>query len=269
MKKLLLTCCLLSLSFSVFALPGLNTSGSDTENSFSAELKSRMAEERFMELYNTIDYGTGEKPQYEVFRKAFIGYLNLKKENKLSKPDILSCIDFSLPSTQERLWIIDLKNKKVLFHELVAHGKNSGGNMATTFSNIMNSNMSSLGFYVTAQKYTGKHGLSLRLSGQEAGYNDMAMARAVVIHGADYVSKEFVKSMGRLGRSFGCPAVSREVSDGVINAIADGSCVFIYYPDNGYLQKSALLNEMRAIDYLLATEGAPELNEQEEIVSAL
>lgn len=249
-KSLLSLWLLLSLSFvssTVFAFAADSAAGS-----FSNELKLRMAEEGFLQLYNSIDYGKAKRPSYEVFRKAFVGYLNLLQQQTLENKNYLTCIDFSLPSVQKRLWVIDLQKKKVLFHELVAHGKNSGGNLPNTFSNISNSHMSSLGFYITANKYYGKHGLSLRLSGQEAGFNDKAMERAVVMHGADYVNPQICKSLGRLGRSFGCPALSREVSTEVINIIADGSCLFIYYPDALYLAKSTALNEVSAAEYFLS-----------------
>lgn len=247
-ESLFTLCLLLCLSCFSYAASGKN----GAEDRFSNELKVRMAEQGFQKLYNSIDYGKAARPSYEVFRKAFIGYLNLMQQQKLDNKNILSCIDFSLPSVQKRLWVIDLQKKKVLFYELVAHGKNSGGNMANTFSNVSNSHMSSLGFYVTANKYYGKHGLSLRLSGQEAGFNDKAMERAVVMHGADYVNPNIGKSLGRLGRSFGCPALSREISSEVINIIAEGSCLFIYYPDALYLSKSLVLNEMLAVEFFLS-----------------
>lgn len=219
-----------------------------------AEERSRLAEEKLESLYRSIDFGKGEEPAYPVFRKALVGYLNLLNQGKLAKENILTIIDFSLPSIEKRLWIIDLESKKVLFHDLVAHGKNSGDNMATKFSNIRHSNMSSLGFYVTAHKYIGKHGLSLRLSGQEVGYNDKAMERAVVMHGADYVNPEICKSIGRLGRSFGCPAISMAIYKEVIETVADGSCLFIYYPDEEYLKNSFFLQEAQAVEFLLSPE---------------
>lgn len=256
MKKLLLP-----FFFFIFVFSAFSFSNSESGSIFLAipaepnpEMKARLAEEKFENLYNSIDYGQADKPDYLIFRKAYVGYLNLMFQDKLSNKDILTLIDFSLPSVQKRLWIVDLKNKKLLFHDLVAHGKNSGDNMATKFSNISNSNMSSLGFYVTGQKYTGKHGLSLRLNGQEVGYNDKAMERAVVMHGANYVNTEICKSIGRLGRSFGCPAVSMAIYKDVINTVADGSCMFIYYPDADYQQKSLLLKEVQAIEYLLSAD---------------
>lgn len=249
-KSLFVLCLLIGLSYSNISVA--NTSYKPVSEWPTNELKIKMAEEGFLKLYSSIDYGKGKKPAYKVFRKAFIGYLNLLHQEKISNKNILTCIDFSLPSVQKRLWVIDLQQKKVLYHDLVAHGKNSGENMANTFSNISESHMSSLGFYVTANKYHGKHGLSLRLSGQEVGFNDKAMERAVVMHGADYVNPEIVKSLGRLGRSFGCPALSRKISDQVINAIADGSCLFIYYPNKDYLAQSLMLMELPAIEYFLS-----------------
>lgn len=263
MKKLLLPLFLFILILSAFAfsneepdpkkvetMPTPSEAGPENK----AEERALLAEEKLENLYSSIDFKEGEEPAYPVFRKALVGYLNLLNQGKLARENILTIIDFSLPSVDKRLWIIDLESKKVLFHDLVAHGKNSGDNMATKFSNIRNSNMSSLGFYVTAHKYIGKHGLSLRLSGQEAGYNDMAMERAVVMHGADYVNPEICKSMGRLGRSFGCPAVSKAIYKEVIETVADGSCLFIYYPDEGYLQNSLFLQEAKAIEFLLSPE---------------
>lgn len=250
---------LLSLVFIIFIFSIFSFSNSEEVKPFERlpiengpETKARMAEEKFENLYNSIDFGVAEKPAYQVFRKGFIGYLNLAYEKKISNKQILTLIDFSLPSIQKRLWIIDLKNKKLLFHDLVAHGKNSGENMATKFSNIRNSNMSSLGFYVTGQKYIGKHGLSLRLNGQDIGYNDKALERAVVMHGADYVNEGICKSMGRLGRSFGCPAVSMEIYQEVIETVAEGSCLFIFYPDADYLRKSRFLYENTAVDFFLS-----------------
>jgi len=137
--------------------------------------------------------------RFEVFEKALTGYLNLKQAGRLSEhQQRLTVIDFDLPSTEKRLWVLDLAEHKVLFHTLVAHGHNSGENEASNFSNTDQSNMSSLGFYVTGQEYQGKHGRSLRLQGLDEGFNTNAAARSVVMHGADYVSEAFIKQNGRL-----------------------------------------------------------------------
>jgi len=201
------------------------------------------AEIALKSLYNELK-GADEKPEYQVFRKALIGYYHLKATNKLSdKKDYLTIVDFSLSSNKERLWIIDLKSKEILFHSLVAHGRNTGDEYAASFSNLPNSFMSSIGFYVTGETYQGKHGLSLRLDGQENEFNSAARQRAVVMHGADYVSKDFIKKAGRLGRSLGCPAVPVEIHKEVINALADKTCLFVYHPDKVYEEKSSLKNE--------------------------
>ena len=155
----------------------------------------------------------------------------------------LTIIDYSLPSTHKRLWVIDLERDRLIFHELVAHGRNSGVNESTQFSNIVGSRQSSLGTFLTAETYRGKHGYSLRLDGVENGINHKARERAIVMHGADYVSTDFVARHGRLGRSWGCPAVSRAVAATLIDAIKDGSVIFAYYPDPVIQAKSAYLND--------------------------
>lgn len=251
-------------SFAALAGSGIATTTTPAEEALPASIpvssesvdnnaKLLLAEERFTQLYEGIEWGINARPSYDVFRKGMVGYLNLLSQQKLSSKGILTLIDFSLPSVQKRLWVLDLKNRKLLFHDLVAHGKNSGENMANSFSNIAESNQSSLGFYVTANTYFGKHGLSLRLSGQEKGINDKAMERAIVMHGADYVNTAITKSLGRLGRSLGCPAVSREISEKVITTVADRTCMFIYHPSQDYLSKSVFLQEATAIDFLLAS----------------
>ena len=180
-------------------------------------------------------------PSLEVFSYAMRGYNKLKAQKQIKK-DILTIIDFSLSSNEKRLWIIDLKKGKVLFNDLVAHGRNSGNEFASKFSNVPNTNMSSLGFFVTGRTYQGKHGLSLFLNGKDQGFNHNARKRAIVMHGANYVSYDFIKKYGRLGRSFGCPSVSMEIHEDVIKTIADGSAMFIYYPDKQYLDRSLVLN---------------------------
>ncbi len=157
-------------------------------------------------------------------------------------PGALTIIDYRLPSTERRLWIVDEASGEVLFHERVAHGKNTGGDAARTFSNVPGSLQSSVGLFRTAEPYVGKHGRSLRLDGLEPGFNDRARERAIVLHGADYVSESFIEQVGRLGRSWGCPAVSRDVSDGVIDRIAGGSPLFVYADDAAWLESSALLS---------------------------
>lgn len=171
----------------------------------------------------------------DVFKKALIGYYNLRKTQLLSaQKAVITIIDFSKKSSQKRLWIVDLENNKLLFHTLVAHGQGSGLDMATNFSNKANSHQSSLGFYVTSDTYQGKHGLSMRLEGMDKGFNTNARDRAVVVHGADYVSESFVKTHGRLGRSHGCPALPTELTQTIINVIKGQTCLFINGPEKKY-----------------------------------
>lgn len=139
---------------------------------------------------------------------------------------LLTVIDYGLPSRMRRLWVIDLATDSVLAHELVAHGKNSGGDIATSFSNRSGSNQSSLGTFVTGDTYHGKHGLSLRLHGLDAGVNDAAFDRAIVIHGAAYVRESIVPQLGRLGRSQGCPALSEDVAPRIIELIKEGTVLY-------------------------------------------
>lgn len=143
---------------------------------------------------------------------------------------ILTVIDYSLPSRERRLWVLDVDKGIVLERELVAHGNRTGGDTATAFSNRTGSNQSSLGTFVTGKTYTGKHGKSLRLHGLDAGLNDRAFERAIVVHGADYVNDGIVSQLGRLGRSQGCPALSPTASARIIDMIKDGSVVFSYHP---------------------------------------
>ncbi|GGF18353.1 murein L,D-transpeptidase catalytic domain family protein [Echinicola rosea] len=170
------------------------------------------------------------------------GFLKLSETGKVSSTKPLTIIDFSLPSSQKRLWTIDPTSGKILHHTWVAHGRNSGGLMAKKFSNTNSSYMSSLGFYRTAETYSGKHGYSLRLDGIEKGVNDNARQRAIVIHGATYANPDFIKKYGRLGRSLGCPALPMNQYKAIIDSIKEESCLFIYAPNTDYLRATALLD---------------------------
>lgn len=181
------------------------------------------------------------KLNQQAFTNAIKGYLKLKATGKITG-NILSIADFTQPSTNKRLYVIDMLNGKLLFNSLVAHGRNTGGLMAKNFSNINSSNQSSLGFYKTAETYTGKHGKSLRLDGLEAGFNSNARNRAVVIHAADYVSTATAKSLGYIGRSFGCPALPNDLCMPIINTIKNNNCLFIYADNDKYLNASKILS---------------------------
>jgi hypothetical protein len=173
----------------------------------------------------------------DAFKAAYTGY---KKLNKLNNP-LLTVIDFNLPSSKKRMYVLDLAKQKVLFVSYVSHGRNSGENYATSFSNRNGSHQSSLGFYRTAGTYEGSNGYSLLLDGLEKGINDQARPRAIVIHGADYCSEEVIRFSGRLGRSFGCPALPKELTKPIIDTIKGGSLLFIYADQPDYLAMSDVL----------------------------
>ncbi len=181
------------------------------------------------------------KPELESFKAAFKGYYKLKEEGKISK-NILTIIDFTKSSTERRMWVIDMDKHEILHQTVVSHGRNSGKEFATDFSNTPESFKSSLGFYATAETYYGEHGLSLRLDGLEKGINNNARARDIVIHAADYANERMGKNQGYLGRSLGCPALPNEVAHKIINIIKNESCLFIYHADKqDYFSKSELL----------------------------
>jgi hypothetical protein len=161
---------------------------------------------------------------------------------KASVPTTLTVIDYSKPSTQKRLWVVDLRTHALLFEELVAHGQGSGNNIATRFSNDAETHSSSIGLYAAKDAYLGKNGYSLRLDGLDTGFNDRAMERAIVIHGAAYVSEEIARAQGRLGRSWGCPALRPEVAHDLIDRLKDSGLIFAYYPDPRWLASSPFLH---------------------------
>lgn len=177
----------------------------------------------------------------EAFTYGIQGYQSLLAEGKLRNDSVIAIVDYSLPSTQKRLFVIDVRNGKVLFNTLVSHGRNSGKLNATSFSNKLNSFKSSLGFYITDKTYIGEHGLSLRLQGTEKGINDNAMNRAIVMHGADYVNERLIDSQGYIGRSLGCPAIPLSIHKKVIKALSNGACLFVYSPNKNYIAKSKML----------------------------
>lgn len=176
----------------------------------------------------------------EALKYAYRGQQKLVDEGKIENSNILTVCDFTQPSDSKRLYIIDVHNFKVLLNTYVAHGKNSGGLYAQRFSNRASSLQSSLGFYITKGTYRGKHGLSLKLEGEDKGYNDKALARGIVVHGASYIGDEWLG--GKMGRSFGCPAVPSRMAPKVIDLIKNGTCLFIYHPLKSYLHGSNVLN---------------------------
>lgn len=192
-------------------------------------------------VYGKLHATNIDLPQLESFSEALKGFYALKEKGVVKK-DILTLIDFSLSSNVKRLWIIDLSTNTVLINTLVAHGRNTGEEFATSFSNDSSSFKSSLGFYATGEIYNGKHGKSLKLDGLEKGVNDHARDRGVVMHAADYVSNSFINSHQRLGRSQGCPALPVELTDEIIDTIKNKSCLYIYHPSRSHKSASKLIS---------------------------
>lgn len=244
MRKAYLPLSFFCLLCSFFLLPvvkgGSNSGYSETVTSAN----NNTTEASGVEYYGNMLYDSLHLEQMgmrkDALMYAYKGQQKLVKKGKISNPDILTVCDFSQPSDSKRLYIIDVRNFKVLLNTYVAHGKNSGVEYANRFSNRPRSLESSLGFYVTKNTYFGKHGLSLKLSGQDRGFNDRAESRAIVVHGAGYIGDEWLG--GKMGRSFGCPAVPSRMAAKVIDLIKNGTCLFIYHPLKSYLHGSNVLN---------------------------
>ena len=230
MLRISLTVFFLFVSF-LYSFTGLGEGASAVP-----EVKSMAKPDRCAELFREMQL-EGEV-NYTAFRQAVTGYYRIAQRKK----EILTLIDFSKPSTEKRLYVFDMKEKKMLFSSVVAHGKNSGGVYATSFSNEYGSYKSSLGFYLTASTYQGKNGYSLILDGLEKGINDRARERAIVVHGAAYADPSVIRAGGRLGRSFGCPAVPQKLSRPLIDTIKGGSVMYIYAAAPEYLAQSHILN---------------------------
>jgi hypothetical protein len=178
----------------------------------------------------------------KAFEYAWRGYYNLLKKGLIHKRTVLSICDFSQSCCSKRMYVIDVRHRKLLFRTYVAHGQNSGEEYATSFSNEPESFKSSLGFYVTERVYYGRNGLSLRLNGVDSGYNDLALRRNIVLHGSSYVGDKYMQNFGTLGTSLGCPALPAAISGRIIRAVRDGSCLFIYHPTQQYLDNSTVIN---------------------------
>ncbi|MEP7107531.1 MAG: murein L,D-transpeptidase catalytic domain family protein [Ferruginibacter sp.] len=191
----------------------------------------------------------------QVFDYALQGFNFMKEMGKLGNDQILSIVDFSKPSSQKRLFIIDLKNYRLLFNTYVAHGMQSGKEFASQFSNTPESNKSSLGFYETLDTYMGGNGYSMRLQGIEQGINDNAGKRDIVMHGAQYVDEQLIHSQGYIGRSWGCPAVPPRLNKSIIDKIKNGTCLFIFSADSKYLTHSKILNSKYIPEYTFNQKG--------------
>jgi hypothetical protein len=194
-----------------------------------------------MNLYDSLRLGSLGLAR-QAFDYAMKGFNVMKSVGEVSNDHIISIIDFSKPSSEKRLFVIDLANYKLLFNTYVAHGMQSGKEFAKQFSNKPESNKSSLGFYETQGTYIGGNGYSLKLNGMERGINDNANRRAIVIHGAEYVDESFIHSQGYIGRSWGCPALPQRLHKAIIDVIKNGTCLFIFSPDQKYLSHSRILN---------------------------
>jgi hypothetical protein len=245
MNKLIIPLALGLLCTSFTVIPNA-TGDSSADNSgviaFTIKEPGAIAAEAGRNLYcntNLEQYGLSK----EAFDYAWKGYQRLLEKNQISRTSFLTVCDFSQPSSKKRLYIIDTEKSILLINTYVAHGKNSGTEYATKFSNTPESLQSSLGFYITKQTYTGEHGLSLRINGVDPGYNDKALERSIVIHGAAYVDGARARAGIFMGRSFGCPAVPQNESAKIITTIKNGTCLFIYHPSKNYLQHSKILND--------------------------
>lgn len=183
-----------------------------------------------------------KKLNFEALKTGLQGYYKLKQLNKLGNDTLISIADFSQTANSKRLYVIDIRNHKLIHHTYVAHGRNSGTEYANKFSNRPHSNMSSVGFFVTGYVYNGRQGLSLKLMGQEPSNNN-AYNRGVVIHGADYVSERFIQQFGRLGRSNGCPAVPHSLNKVLIETLKDSTCFYIHHPNAQYQNQSKFVNQ--------------------------
>jgi len=195
------------------------------------------------EIYIQLIYNrfSDSELNFEAFRLAYNGFSKIQSTRMLFNDSLLTLIDYSKPSNVERLFILDIKNLLIVEKSLVAHGKYTGLVIPESFSNKIQSHKSSLGFFITDNTYFGKHGYSLRINGIEKGINDNAKKRAIVFHGAKYVSQEYIDAFGRIGRSYGCPALPVEKNNRIIDLIKEKSCVFIYHPTNLYYNSSELI----------------------------
>ena len=238
--------CLLTSIISAAPIPAPSTATHTAAVTHLSKAAALRAEKRMIlataaSIYDEMsleDSGLSRK----AFESAWTGYYKLKKKGLLRRTDILSICDFSQSSANQRLYIIDVRNRRLLYRTYVAHGINSGQEFASAFSNKMESCKSSLGFYITSNTYTGFNGLSLRIQGMDKGFNDNAARRAIVIHGATYVSTRILHKYGVMGTTFGCPAIPDEMTTQIIPVVKGGTCFFIYYPSKKYLDQSPVLN---------------------------
>jgi hypothetical protein len=240
-KKLFLPISIGILCASFTIIPAPTEYFSDTGSVVNAPGLSIDPNESSTDAYcsaNLQQYGLSE----EAFAYAWKGYQDLLVKKSILRSEYLTICDMSQSSAKKRLYVIDMNENKLIINTYVAHGRNSGREYASSFSNSPASLQSSLGFYITQSTYIGGHGLSLRINGLEPGINDKALERTIVIHGAAYVDEARAKRGIFMGRSFGCPAVPVNESAKIITTIKNGTCLFIYHPSRNYLLKSKILN---------------------------
>jgi len=235
-RNAIVVCSVPALMANVSAPPGGNISAVTLKLRVKPAVKKTAAD--YYSEWHLMNTGLSKT----AFEYAVRGYNYLMENNRLANSSVLTIVDYSKPSSEKRLYVLDMNDGRILFNSLAAHGRNSGLVYASNFSNEPSSLKTSLGFFITANTYTGNNGYSLKLTGCERGINDKALQRAIVIHGADYVDENFVQHNGYLGRSHGCPAVPEKISRQIIDVIKNGSCVFLYHPTKKYTTRSKILN---------------------------
>lgn len=222
-------------------------SNAQTGLSKERHLALKKAELNIKELYNELNAAQYDL-SFTAFRYAYIGYQTMKKQHRLNNKELFSIIDFTKDCNSKRFYTIDLEKMKIVYYTYVAHGKKSGERMATSFSDAVESNKSSIGFYITGNTYNGGNGYSLILHGDEKGYNSNLAKRSVVVHAADYANEDYIARNGRMGRSLGCPALPENIYKQVIETIKEKTMIFAYYNDAKYLKTSKYLNVLKLIE---------------------
>ena len=222
-------------------------SNAQTGLSKERQLALKKAELNIKELYNELNAAQYDL-SFTAFRYAYIGYQTMKKQHRLNNKELFSIIDFTKDCNSKRFYTIDLEKMKIVYYTYVAHGKKSGERMATSFSDAVEYNKSSIGFYITGNTYNGGNGYSLILNGDEKGYNSNLAKRSVVVHAADYANEDYIARNGRMGRSLGCPALPENIYKQVIETIKEKTMIFAYYNDAKYLKTSKYLNVLKLIE---------------------
>ena len=222
-------------------------SNAQTGLSKERQLALKKAELNIKELYNELNAAQYDL-SFTAFRYAYIGYQTMKKQHRLNNKELFSIIDFTKDCNSKRFYTIDLEKMKIVYYTYVAHGKKSGERIATSFSDAVESNKSSIGFYITGNTYNGGNGYSLILHGDEKGYNSNLAKRSVVVHAADYANEDYIARNGRMGRSLGCPALPENIYKQVIETIKEKTMIFAYYNDAKYLKTSKYLNVLKLIE---------------------